>query len=212
MWGTRGRLRRRRNIGRLIPTHVGNTIWIIPGSHDNSVHPHACGEHITRRQSFTRTNGSSPRMWGTQFLDSYMHTDCRFIPTHVGNTCVGPREGVWRSVHPHACGEHVWGGYYMWFLIGSSPRMWGTQLVANAEDGIERFIPTHVGNTSRRWSMRAWCAVHPHACGEHFNTHGTRYYLGGSSPRMWGTRTPTGRYRPGCGSSPRMWGTQDGES
>ncbi|RCN10134.1 hypothetical protein C3O68_00842 [Pseudomonas aeruginosa] len=51
---------------------------------------------------------------------------------------------------------------------GSSPRMWGTPKQRRHDLFGHRFIPTHVGNTSRRYSRGRGSA--------------------GSSPRMWGTR------------------------
>ncbi|CAB1083933.1 hypothetical protein D1AOALGA4SA_11467 [Olavius algarvensis Delta 1 endosymbiont] len=52
------------------------------------------------------------------------------------------------AVHPHACGEHnrcslgivAWGG--------SSPRLWGTLVLAGLAFFTARFIPTPVGNTA----------------------------------------------------------------
>ena len=76
-------------------------------------------------------------------------------------------------------------------MIGSSPRMWGTLQGDQFEQVAARFIPTHVGNTSRRSSAPSPTTVHPHACGEHAIIH--RVYLSsiGSSPRMWGTPRST---------------------
>ena len=51
----------------------------------------------------------------------------------------------------------------------------------------KRFIPTAVGNASRRGGIRRRIPVHPHGCGER------------SAPRL--------AIRPKCGSSPRLWGT-----
>ncbi len=31
-------------------------------------------------------HGLAPRMWGTQYADSKARCNCRFSPTHVGNT------------------------------------------------------------------------------------------------------------------------------
>ena len=91
------------------------------------------------------------------------------------------------SVHPHACGEHSITQGQGTRLIGSSPRMWGTQWSRRRSLLLNRFIPTHVGNTSF-FQNRPWeWSVHPHACGEHCSkpTSGGIYI--GSSPRMWGT-------------------------
>ena len=71
----------------------------------------------------------------------------RFIPTHVGNTLVKGIRFEGKSVHPHACGEHFAILSSSGYLIGSSPRMWGTLEEMEFEEQEKRFIPTHVGNT-----------------------------------------------------------------
>ena len=89
-------------------------------------------------------------------------------------------------VHPHACGELAW----------------------RHVNGIrvDRFIPTHVGNSLLATVVHTMSTVHPHACGELFflmcshsclrfiPTHVGNsaadlvfHILHGSSPRMWGT-------------------------
>ncbi len=72
-------------------------------------------------------------------------------------------------------------------MFGSSPRMWGTlcRKLPNVRD--VRFIPTHVGNSSRSDSLRGPSAVHPHACGELILYQSRMTNADGSSPRMWGT-------------------------
>jgi len=86
MWGTRGHQHEQRLGERFIPTHVGNTRhrgsgWLRP-----AVHPHACGEHATGFMVGCRSDGSSPRMWGTRPICPRRIRGARFIPTHVGNT------------------------------------------------------------------------------------------------------------------------------
>jgi len=65
--------------------------------------------------------------------------------------------------------------------------MWGTQAFPELDVRKERFIPTHVGNTSHGYNRGTTIAVHPHACGEHTMALTERVHLRGSSPRMWGT-------------------------
>ena len=116
--------------------------------------------------------GSSPRMWGTQTGLSWPCLLRRFIPTHVGNTKLPKPAKVSLTVHPHACGEHIYSFDKDETSIGSSPRMWGTRVDGSKPVRLRRFIPTHVGNT--HWCR---CRCRPgHECG--------------SSPRMWGTRWP----------------------
>ena len=91
---------------RFIPTHVG---YIARPLGDNliiTVHPHACGVHVSKLIK----------------LIAYL----RFIPTHVGY--IDARAGICpaTAVHPHACGVHSTAYELFQGLGGSSPRMWGT--------------------------------------------------------------------------------------
>ncbi len=142
---------------------------------DYTVHPHACGEHNSLPCGVVVRSGSSPRMWGTPLFSRRHFILTRFIPTHVGNTFLAAGFAGRGSVHPHACGEHMAGVRLVGDRAGSSPRMWGTQLQTASFVKIERFIPTHVGNTLDD-------AVH-----EPFNV--------GSSPRIWGT-LPNSQFCP----------------
>ena len=65
MWGTRLCAAGKGARCRFIPTHVGNTQqrdWTLDC---RAVHPHACGEHWFVWRTPPRSDGSSPRMWGT---------------------------------------------------------------------------------------------------------------------------------------------------
>ncbi len=65
-------------------------------------------------------------MWGTHPNITQGGLMARFIPTHVGNTPLLIAADIKLTVHPHACGEHVTGGFTGSSGTGSSPRMWGT--------------------------------------------------------------------------------------
>ncbi len=135
-----------------------------------------------------RCAGSSPRTWGTLVVDKALPLLPRFIPTHVGNT------DVWRAtpqagpVHPHARGEHAAPNSFSSALTGSSPRTWGTLPRVAGSHRRARFIPTHVGNTSRYKRISLGASVHPHARGEHGPQPPVLHSESGSSPRTWGTR------------------------
>ena len=92
------------------------------------------------------------------------------------------------TVHPHACGEHLPSGYCSSSASGSSPRMWGTLSCGKTATYVNRFIPTHVGNTRRHRRSGSATTVHLHACGEHKRGFFYRSAPHGSSPRMWGTQ------------------------
>ncbi len=152
---------------RFIPTPVGNTGWcpIIYGG--EPVHPHACGEHSSRRTMVRRWVGSSPRLWGTPAPPKLWQIIVRFIPTPVGNTPWPASPSLPSPVHPHACGEHSGQLPGASAVNGSSPRLWGTRGEGGSGHFLQRFIPTPVGNTLEPNSGLFRMPVHPHACGEH---------------------------------------------
>ena len=167
LWGTSNSATRSPTAARFIPTPVGNMPTSPYLRVRNSVHPHACGEHISRNAEKAAFDGSSPRLWGTLSRPPEPRRARRFIPTPVGNMArlrACPRAG---PVHPHACGEHNLNSTTPGHTTGSSPRLWGT-----CEDGVffplrDRFIPTPVGNILFVATGSNNEAVHPHACGEH---------------------------------------------
>ena len=126
-------------------------------------------------------------MWGTLDHGVLECLQGRFIPTHVGNSFrVRPLAFI-SSVHPHACGELKTITIRGSNRDGSSPRMWGTQIIGDSTLQNMRFIPTHVGNSFLLVMPMAGQPVHPHACGELSDCIPGNGDSVGSSPRMWGT-------------------------
>ncbi len=64
--------------------------------------------------------------------------------------------------------------------------MWGILGFVVFPVFLERFIPTHVGNTKGEAGGGNRTTVHPHACGEYKIKQFHPFGLLGSSPRMWG--------------------------
>ena len=112
---------------RFIPTCVGNTLPLEAGWSRQSVHPHVRGEYLNRASMARADHGSSPRAWG--------------IRAERKATC------PWSAVHPHVRGEYGCHGRTTFPPPGSSPRAWGIPGLAACCAGVERFIPTCVGNT-----------------------------------------------------------------
>ncbi len=147
-------------------------------------------------------------MWGTPFPSKPGGSPVRFTPTHVGNTFTPSSRTNSDSVHPHACGEHVFPPFMLMVAIGSPPRMWGTRRQYLSPIWVARFTPTHVGNTESAMRLRSVGAVHPHACGEHLRWTMLRYRTLGSPPRMWGTPVRT----LGCTTTARFTPTHVGNT
>ena len=208
LWGTLSNAPMCSWLLRFIPTPVGNTGVLNHIFPPTAVHPHACGEHSQVRQQRLKLTGSSPRLWGTPHAKALIWTIQRFIPTPVGNTRRGQFTLYRSSVHPHACGEHIANYTFIFYQCGSSPRLWGTLRIPEARSTSSRFIPTPVGNTGAALETQPECPVHPHACGEHVDVRAVDHLIGGSSPRLWGTRLKSLPRPDPHGSSPRLWGTR----
>ena len=77
--------------------------------------------------TFTKDQGSSPRLRGTRRPDIGRYRRAGIIPALAGNT-VSPRIPALRPQdHPRACGEHFQLGWQVLCDAGSSPRLRGTQ-------------------------------------------------------------------------------------
>ena len=86
LWGTLKNSKRKLLEDRFIPTLVGNSTASTSNWKKVTVHPHACGELPTGQTENSFQQGSSPRLWGTQWTLSYLESVLRFIPTLVGNS------------------------------------------------------------------------------------------------------------------------------
>jgi len=133
-------------IFRFIPTGVGNAFYLNQSVYLIPVHPHGCGERCRCRCPEPAKFGSSPRVWGTLFDFRLTRRPPRFIPTGVGNAKKHNLNIHPMSVHPHGCGERHYVPTVTIFIIGSSPRVWGTLFWERWKRSFSRFIPTGVGN------------------------------------------------------------------
>ena len=106
VWGTRDSSSPISPKIRFIPTCVGNSTEFPFGSISTAVHPHVCGELPPSAVISQTSIGSSPRVWGTPVIDSFVQ----------GGS----------AVHPHVCGELFLLTNAGRCVVGSSPRVWGT--------------------------------------------------------------------------------------
>ena len=131
--------------------------------------------------------GSSPRMRGSHAVSRADPAAGGIIPAHAGLTQVTLRDSESCRDHPRACGAHSEFLDSRRFVLGSSPRMRGSQ-EAMAEyfkrDGI---IPAHAGLTPARNLQHSIAQDHPRACGAHTQLDHKKIIMTGSSPRMRGS-------------------------
>ena len=151
---------------RYIPTHVGKSEMDVKMLTVVSVHPHARGEIGVGRGNRVVSFGTSPRTWGNRRQLGCTCLSQRYIPTHVGKSCVPVRRQRPNTVHPHARGEIAMAALLVSFVIGTSPRTWGNLIRLVSSASLQRYIPTHVGKSAHKPRKRHSNAVHPHARGE----------------------------------------------
>ena len=188
-WGIQARRGKGGARRRFTPTHVGNTFACSYRKRSRPVHPHARGEYGLLACGGAASYGSPPRTWGIR--------------------PVGAPNPVRHTVHPHARGEYFRPAVQCIISPGSPPRTWGIPEPALALLPVDRFTPTHVGNTTARtppdrlgvgspprtWGIRLGhgitpraIAVHPHARGEYQPLVSNSLKNVGSPPRTWGIR------------------------
>ena len=116
---------------------------------------------------FSPSSGSSPRLRGTESPVPYALRCSRFIPATAGNGPAANRVIGAIPVHPRDCGERSSPSSVLILMIGSSPRLRGTDDRRRRGLRRSRFIPATAGNGAACLA-KAFC-------------------LSGSSPRLRGT-------------------------
>ena len=172
---------------RFIPALAGNGQLRNLQRSRHPVHPRACGERMPFFELSWPACGSSPRLRGTAPTPAESEHLLRFIPALAGNGMLSVWCRVALTVHPRACGERLFPVNPNPVLIGSSPRLRGTDPTVYHSGTIHRFIPALAGNGSNFRSETRMPAVHPRACGERGGHDGGGKVQGGSSPRLRGT-------------------------
>ena len=69
---------------RIIPTRVGTSTISDGGITPFEDHPHACGDKFINSSLASPVEGSSPRVWGQEYIASLEVRATRIIPTRVG--------------------------------------------------------------------------------------------------------------------------------
>ncbi len=133
---------------RFIPACAGNALTQAQAPFRAPVHPRVCGERVAGSNFISSCCGSSPRVRGTQDARYLVRHKRRFIPACAGNA--HPRRVlVFRlTVHPRVCGERRSTSLQSPPFAGSSPRVRGTHMRADAVLWMCRFIPACAGNAS----------------------------------------------------------------
>ena len=187
MRGTRLRARRFAARFGIIPAYAGNTNCRSACVAPNRDHPRVCGEHSEWQRMFHTCPGSSPRMRGTPNPAILLGSSRGIIPAYAGNTKPYKCRSVMMWDHPRVCGEHEFAVMALVAVLGSSPRMRGTQNISARQCLRRGIIPAYAGNTFSDLRFELGEEDHPRVCGEHISIERLYCPSRGSSPRMRGT-------------------------
>ena len=171
---------------RFTPTGVGKTSSGNLQGAPMMVHPHRCGENRLRKMIQLTIPGSPPQVWGKRDPQFAARDGDGFTPTGVGKTTPEICFMMIQKVHPHRCGENAWRRRRLFISAGSPPQVWGKQSPPSAAIYTVGFTPTGVGKTQSDWTGLSHSQVHPHRCGENFESSGGPSCATGSPPQVWG--------------------------
>ena len=110
----------------IIPAHAGLTQIRLRCRRSSWDHPRACGAHVRKLGGYERVG---------------------IIPAHAGLTGWLFSMQALKRDHPRACGAHESLYHAIYNLIGSSPRMRGSQCIYDAWRSRSGIIPAHAGLT-----------------------------------------------------------------
>ena len=91
VWGQGSAYRLYNSRSGIIPTRVGTSIFGKKTLSDDRDHPHACGDKSYPFCVALGIIGSSPRVWGQDWVKAIMDGDSRIIPTRVGTSAQSQR-------------------------------------------------------------------------------------------------------------------------
>ena len=185
--GTRPPHRQRVRDSRSIPACAGNTRPLPRCPTSTPVYPRVCGEHRVAVTRCVDSEGLSPRVRGTRYVQTEGDDTGGSIPACAGNTLAWASAARFRSVYPRVCGEHITGPLPATDNAGLSPRVWGTPCSRRPYKSWTRSIPACAGNTANPESPSNDGEVYPRVCGEHqLKSVHVRQRIG-LSPRVRGT-------------------------
>ena len=196
---------------RLIPARAGKTSAECGWPCGRGAHPRACGENPVGSAAPSADCGSSPRVRGKRRQRRRGRSVLGLIPARAGKTRSCAPSTTPRTAHPRACGENRLRGFSRVRAWGSSPRVRGKPVDANACLSACRLIPARAGKTDVCDMPNCRPRAHPRACGENAVVREFGEAARGSSPRVRGKRRCPRVRRGGARLIPARAGKTDGD-
>ncbi len=145
VWGQVIKQRAIREFQRIIPTRMGTSVNQVSAYDSNEDHPHAYGDKSKKSGRAEGFTGSSPRVWGQDLLLCVILCFRGIIPTRMGTRAGALRLLTVSQDHPHAYGDKLTAKAKRLLKKGSSPRVWGQEILYVLKPVTARIIPTRMG-------------------------------------------------------------------
>ena len=140
----------------ITPAHAGNSVTNLSYMLQNWDHPRACGEQRLPLLHPLSLLGSPPRMRGTVLTGVFVGCLLRITPAHAGNSCSKVHQRRARADHPRACGEQSCTYTLRNTVLGSPPRMRGTDCRNLRRHAAVRITPAHAGNRKPKYALESF--------------------------------------------------------
>ena len=172
----------------LIPACAGKTTALQMRFLVLWAHPRVCGENSWAARTSVTFAGSSPRVRGKRPGPIQRPHPSGLIPACAGKTLRESRARAARQAHPRVCGENIILTAESQAEAGSSPRVRGKQVRAEAARSFTGLIPACAGKTNVLVLQLSNRRAHPRVCGENTLLAARKTRAQGSSPRVRGKR------------------------
>jgi len=170
-----------------------------------------CGEQDERSSAGCRRSGSPPRVRGTVLLERMVTLRIRITPACAGNRWESLKGLIMRRDHPRVCGEQSDTSARDRGLIGSPPRVRGTDGDGAPIAAAFGITPACAGNRMPAGSDPTQAKDHPRVCGEQGDSLADWVRHEGSPPRVRGTVRLFQIYGRMRGITPACAGNSAGE-
>ena len=172
----------------IIPAGAGLTLHRDESLYHAKDHPRGCGAHESRLRKRSSRQGSSPRVRGSLPCSVSLPGLPGIIPAGAGLTHGIIKAFVASRDHPRGCGAHPDGSSSSRRAAGSSPRVRGSLILRYLRTSSSGIIPAGAGLTVPFVTTVTHKGDHPRGCGAHQLLAARPTRLGGSSPRVRGSR------------------------
>ena len=169
-----------------------------------------CGEQQTTRRKSSRIAGSPPRVRGTASSFFDIRLGSRITPACAGNSSALTSSLKAHRDHPRVCGEQIVLIFIVLGLLGSPPRVRGTDKPRFTAHKHCRITPACAGNRFGSTIDSTHTTDHPRVCGEQTASPLISARMAGSPPRVRGTVTARimahhrQRITPACAGNSRL--------